>query len=116
MDHSEYLLVLAACVVTTLPLELAGARVYRRPARLARAILPVALVFLAWDVIAISARVWSYNPAFISRITMPWGLPLEEVLFFVVVPLCGILTYESVETVLARRRSVKDRLDRGARR
>ncbi|SFW86130.1 lycopene cyclase domain-containing protein [Amycolatopsis australiensis] len=96
MGRAEYLLVLGACVLVTLPLELAGARVYRRPARLARAVLPVALVFLVWDALAIAAGVWDFDPAFVSGLRVPFGIPLEEVLFFAVVPICGVLTYEAV--------------------
>ena len=62
MGKLEYLAVLGACVLVTLPLELAGARVYRRPRRLARAVLPVARVFLAWDAVAIAGGVWDYTP------------------------------------------------------
>lgn len=101
MGKWEYALVLACCVVITLPLEFAGARIYRRPGRTVRAILPVAVLFLVWDVLAIAAGVWGYTPRFLLGVTLPFGLPLEEVLFFVVVPLCGLLTYESVNTVLA---------------
>ena len=49
MEQFEYLLVLAGCLAITAPLEFFGARVYRRPVRLARAVLPVAPVFLVWD-------------------------------------------------------------------
>ncbi|MBE1495612.1 lycopene cyclase domain-containing protein [Amycolatopsis lexingtonensis] len=110
MGKLEYLLVLAACVVVTLPLELAGARVYRRPRRLARAVLPVAAVFLVWDAIAIAAGAWDFDPAFVTGVRLPLGIPLEEVLFFAVVPICGLLTYEAVQltgrlaTRLLRRR------------
>ncbi|MEU0795794.1 lycopene cyclase domain-containing protein [Amycolatopsis sp. NPDC005961] len=110
MGKLEYLLVLAACVVVTLPLELAGARVYRRPRLLARAVLPVAAVFLVWDAVAITAGVWDFDPAFVTGVGVPLGIPLEEVLFFVVVPICGLLTYEAVQltgrvvTRLLRRR------------
>ena len=105
MDHLQYLLVLAACLLVTLPLELTGSRVYRRPARLVRAILPAAVVFLVWDVLAIAAHVWSYDERFLVGLTLPFGVPLEEALFFVVVPLCGLLTFETVERMLARIRS-----------
>jgi lycopene cyclase domain-containing protein len=109
----EYLLVLAACLVVTLPLELAGARVYRRPRSLARAVLPVAAVFLAWDAVAIAAGVWDFDPAFVTGLRAPLGIPLEEVLFFVVVPICGLLTYEAVELTGRRlRRALRRRAPR----
>lgn len=113
MGRWEYLLVLGACVVVTLPLELAGARVYRRPRRLARAVLPVAVAFLMWDALAIAAGVWDFDPAFVTGLSAPFGIPLEEVLFFVVVPVCGVLTYEAVElTGNLLRRLVRPLLDR----
>lgn len=96
MGRAEYLLVLGVCVLVTLPLELAGARVYRRPGRLARAVLPVAVVFLGWDALAIAAGVWNFDPAFVTGLRAPFGIPLEEVLFFAVIPVCGVLTYEAV--------------------
>jgi hypothetical protein len=34
-----------------------------------------------------------------------FGLPLEELAFFVVIPLAGLLTYEAVGVVIRRRRS-----------
>ncbi|WP_250008280.1 lycopene cyclase domain-containing protein [Actinoplanes sp. M2I2] len=100
-DHWRYLLVMAACVAITLPLELIGARVYRRPRRWLRAVLPVLLVFLVWDVIATAAGVWSFNPAYLTGLTLPGRVPVEELLFFVVVPTCGLLTYETVTLMLA---------------
>jgi lycopene cyclase domain-containing protein len=112
MGGSEYLLVLGACLLVTLPLEVFGARVYRRPVRLLRAVLPVALVFLAWDAIAIAGGVWSFDPAFMTGLRLPFGVPLEEVLFFLVIPVCGVLTYEGVATTLQlvrRRRSAAPR-------
>ncbi|MEU5263785.1 lycopene cyclase domain-containing protein [Amycolatopsis sp. NPDC021455] len=97
MGKAEYLVVLAACVLVTLPLEFAGARVYRQPRRLARAVLPVALVFLGWDALAIAAGVWDFAPGHVTGIRAPFAVPLEEVLFFAVIPICGVLTYEMVE-------------------
>src|SRR6478609_7361396 len=102
MDHYQYLLLLAGCLAVTAPLELLGARVYRRPARLARALLPVALVFAGWDVVAVAARVWAYNPRYVTGWRLPFGLPVEEALFFLVIPVCAVLTYECVQ-VLTRR-------------
>jgi lycopene cyclase domain-containing protein len=102
MGHFQYLLLMAACLVLTAPLEALGARAYRQPARLARAVLPVALVFLAWDAIAIVGGVWSYNPRYITGVLLPFRIPLEELVFFLVVPVCGILTYGCVQAMLRR--------------
>jgi lycopene cyclase domain-containing protein len=102
MDHWQYLIVLAACLVITLPLEIFGDGVYRQWWRALRAVLPVAGLFLLWDEIAIGAHVWTYNPAYILGGAIPFRLPIEEVLFFVVIPVCGLLTFSAVSTILQR--------------
>lgn len=101
-DRWQYLIVLGLCVAITAPLEFFGPGVYRQPLRLLRAVLPVAAVFLVWDAVAIAAGVWTYNGAYISGLHIPFGIPIEEVLFFVVIPLCGLLTYNAVTAILAR--------------
>ena len=102
MDRYQYLLLMAACLLVTLPLEFVlGARVYRRPKRLLLALVPTVVLFSAWDVLGIVRDHWGYNPRFVSGIRV--GLmPLEELVFFVTVPICGLLTYEAVGQVLRR--------------
>lgn len=103
-DHWQYLILLGLCLAITAPLELFGDGVYRQARRAAIAVLPVATVFLIWDAVAIAARVWTYNGDYITGIELPPGIPLEEVLFFVVIPLCALLTYNAVTAILNRRR------------
>lgn len=100
MDRYQYLLLMAGCLVLTLPLEFVlGARVYRRPLRLLAALVPTVALFVVWDVVGIIRDHWGYNPAFISGVHL--GLmPLEELVFFVVIPICGLLTYEAVGSVV----------------
>lgn len=100
MDRLQYLLVMAACVLVTLPLEIAGARVYRRPVWFVKAVLPAAAVFLVWDAIAIAAEVWDFNARYVTGIVLPFGIPLEELVFFLVIPVCALLTYETVDRIL----------------
>src|ERR1700761_1050075 len=102
MDHYQYLILMAACLVATLPLEALGARVWRQPARLARAVLPVALVFLIWDALAIGGAVWPYNPRYVPGVDLPFRIPVEELVFFLAIPVCGILTFEGVQAVARR--------------
>jgi lycopene cyclase domain-containing protein len=102
VDHGQYLFVLAGCVLLTLPLEFLGARVYRRPARWAGAVLPVALVFAVWDALAIRGGVWNYDPRYLTGVLLPGAIPLEELLFFLVVPTCGLLTFGCVRAMLGR--------------
>ena len=105
MDHYQYLILMAACLVATLPLEALGARIWRQPARLARAVLPVALIFLVWDALAIAGHVWTYNPRYVTGVDLPFRIPVEELVFFLVIPVCGLLTYEGVQAVARRMRT-----------
>ncbi len=102
MDRWQYLAVLAGCLAITAPLEMFGTGVYRQPWRVVRAVLPVAAVFLLWDELAIGAQVWRYNPAYIIGRYLPVRVPIEEVLFFVVIPLCALLTYNAVSAIVDR--------------
>lgn len=103
MGHAQYLAVLAACVILTLPLEFViGARVWRSPRRLMKAIGPPLVIFLAWDFWATARHHWRFNRAFTTSLRLPTGLPVDEVLFFLVVPVCGLLTLEAVRILLRR--------------
>ena len=96
MDSLRYLAVLAACFAITLPLEFGlGARVYRRPRRLMSTVGPVLLVFAVWDLAATARGHWRFNEASILG-PRPLGLPIEEWLFFLIVPICAVLTYEAL--------------------
>lgn len=105
MDRYQYLLLMAACVAITLPLELVlGARVYRRPRRLVIVLLVVVAIFLVWDAIAIARDHWQYSERFTTGWLLPFGIPIEELAFFVVIPLCTLLTYEAVNALLRKGR------------
>ncbi len=99
----HYAGVLAACLAVTLPLELVlGARVYRQPRRLLLTLLIVGLPFLVIDWIAVGRGLWWYS----ERHTLGPALgrlPLEEIAFFVVVPLCALLTHGAVSAQPWRR-------------
>ncbi len=104
-DRYQYLLLMAGCVAVTLPLEFAlRARVYRRPVRLLAALVPVVALFVAWDVLGIVRGHWTYSAQYTTGVLLPFRVPLEELVFFVVVPVCGLLTFEAVGTVLERAR------------
>lgn len=97
--RATYLAVLAGCLAATAPLEAAlGTRVYRRPRRLARAVAPVALAFALADRAAFRRGWWRLDPAQTTGLRLPGGLPLEEALFFAVIPTCAVLTLEAVRS------------------
>ena len=102
LRHWSYVAMLLFCLAGTLPLVPAfRLRVLRQPRRLLVTIVVAAAPFVAWDLYATAAGHWRFDAAQ----TLPWrlaGLPLEEIAFFVVIPLVTVLTYEAVG--VARRR------------
>jgi lycopene cyclase domain-containing protein len=103
MDRYQYLLIMAACVVVTLPLEfLFRARVYRRPRRLLRAMWLPVLVYAVWDLVAIARGHWDFDERYVTGWVLPGDLPVEELAFFIVIPLCALLTFEASRHTLKR--------------
>ncbi|MBI1377589.1 MAG: lycopene cyclase domain-containing protein [Frankiales bacterium] len=106
MGHLAYLGVLALVVIGSTWLEVAlRTRVLSRWRRLLLTIGPVLVVFSLWDAYAVSAGHWSFDPARTTGVTVG-DVPLEELLFFVVVPVASLLTLEAVRS--ARRWEVGD--------
>jgi lycopene beta-cyclase len=104
LDRFQYLLLMGLCLLVTLPLEFVfEARVWRRPKRLLRALLPAFALFVVWDLWASSTGTWDFDPDYTIGLTLPGGMAIEELVFFTVVPICGLLTLEAVRNVLAGR-------------
>jgi len=103
MAHLTYLAVLAGCLLGAVWLEpVLRVGVLRQWRRLLLTLLPVVLVFGGWDVAAIAAHHWSYDRAQTTGVLLPGRLPLEELLFFIVIPVCAILGFEAVRKRLGR--------------
>jgi lycopene cyclase domain-containing protein len=103
MRHLAYLSVLAGCLAAAVWLEpIFKVNVFRRWRRLLLTLLPVVLVFVAWDLAAIAAGHWTFDPEQTTGIVFPGGLPLDELLFFLVVPVCAVLGFEAVRAVLRK--------------
>ncbi len=103
MDRYQYLGLMAACLVLTLPLEFVfRARVYRRPVRLLRALAGPAALFVVWDLVAIARGHWTFNPRYVTGWDIPGGVPVEELAFFVAIPICALLTFEASRRTLGR--------------
>jgi lycopene cyclase domain-containing protein len=69
--------------------------VYRRPRALLATIVPVVIVFGGWDLLAVRYGDWWYSGRYTLGVWLA-GLPVEEWLFFLVVPTCSVLTYEAL--------------------
>lgn len=101
-DPWQYLLLMAGCLLITAPLELLlRARVYARPKRLLLALAPVVVLYTIWDIVGIARHHWWYSPKFTTGWHVPGTpMPVEELVFFIVIPICGLLTYGAVGTCL----------------
>ena len=74
-------------------------RVLRRIKRALLSIIPVAIIFLVWDYYAVRSEHWFFDESQVVGIYGPSGIPLEEFLFFLIVPLAGLMTIEAVRAV-----------------
>jgi lycopene cyclase domain-containing protein len=73
-------------------------RFYRRWKSVFISIFLVGAVFVTWDIFFTRAGIWGFNPSYHASIVI-FNLPLEEWLFFIVVPYACIFIHYSLEFV-----------------
>lgn len=96
----SYVAILGFVMVGCLWLEVAlRTRVFRRWRRMMLSIAPALILFVIWDVYAIAQGHWWFDPDLILGIHLPGDLPLDEVLFFLAIPVAALLTLEAVRSV-----------------
>jgi lycopene cyclase domain-containing protein len=91
---SEYLIILAGSLL--FPLIYSFERqiaFYRKWPSLFPAILIVAVFFIGWDMVFTAKGIWWFNPANVGNLKIG-NLPVEECLFFIVIPYVSVFTYE----------------------
>lgn len=96
---SRYMLVLVISGVVPLVVSFyPPLHFYRHVRALLLTIAMIVLIFGLWDVYATWRGHWRFDPAAVwhARII---NLPLEEVLFFVVIPFCCIFTWEIINYI-----------------
>jgi len=100
LSHLAYISVLVFCLAGASWLEVVlRTRVFRRLRRLVLTLLPVVTVFAAWDLYAIAKGHWSFDAAHTTGLHLPGRMPIEELLFFIVIPVCALLSFEAVRAV-----------------
>lgn len=105
--RGEYLLLLILSLASVVILDrIAQLGVFRQWRRLLIALVPTALVILAWDLVGVLRWHWASNSAVLLG---PYGLgghiPLEEFLFPVVVAACALTIWELIGSRLRPRRA-----------
>lgn len=95
--QSEYFLVLAVSLAAPLILSFSKKLdFYKYPVRIITALLLPFLIFFIWDLVVTARGHWSFSPLYTTGFKI-FNLPIEEVLFFIVIPFCGLFTWESVK-------------------
>ncbi len=69
---------------------------------LVKATIFPALIFILWDIIFTKNGVWSFNHIYITGKNI-MGLPIEEILWFLVIPYCCVFIYECINHYLGPR-------------
>ena len=96
----SYIAVLVFIFLGTVWLEIIlKARVYQKLKRLILTIIPVVVLMVIWDYYAIINNHWFFDPEKTTGITLIGFLPLEELLFFIIVPIAALLSFEAVRSI-----------------
>ena len=96
--HYTYFLILAASLAGPLALSFdKKVAFYKNWKYVFPAMIIPALLYIVWDIYFTAKGVWSFNEIYITGIKL-YNLPLEEVLFFFIVPYCCVFIYACVRS------------------
>jgi lycopene cyclase domain-containing protein len=100
--HYTYFLILAASLAGPLALSFdKKVAFYKKWRYLFPAMLLPAALYILWDMYFTARGVWHFNQNYITGIKL-YNLPVEEVLFFFIVPYCCVFIYECIRTYFPR--------------
>jgi len=94
----EYFIFLFGCLIFPLLLTLFHPNLNLKK-NLKQAIIAIFITcipFWIWDIFAVIFGHWSFNPSFITGVYLV-NLPIEEVLFFVVIPFCCLTIWAEIK-------------------
>ena len=105
--HYTYFLILAASIAGPLALSFdKKVAFYKNWKYVFPAMLLPALLYILWDIYFTSKGVWSFNEDYITGIKLI-NLPVEEVLFFLLVPYCCVFIYACIRSYFPRLKNKK---------
>lgn len=95
-NHLTYFLILGASLLVPLSLSFdKKVSFYKKWKYLFTALILPVVIYIAWDVWFTSKGVWQFNEKYVTGAYL-LNLPVEEVLFFIIVPYCCVFIYECV--------------------
>lgn len=97
-SNYTYFIILAAAFTGPLLLSFdKKVAFYRKWKYVFPAMIFPAILYITWDIFFTAKGVWSFNANYITGIK--WNdLPIEEILFFFIVPYCCVFIYECILT------------------
>lgn len=96
--HYTYFLILAASLAGPLALSFdKKVGFYKNWKYLFPAMIIPALLYVFWDIYFTSIGVWHFNEDYITGIKI-FNLPIEEMLFFFIVPYCCVFIYACIRS------------------
>lgn len=102
MDRWLYLIIdLGAISIPLLASFHKRLRFDRQFVNLLPALLLTMLVFIPWDMAKTHFRIWGFNPRYITGFYIG-NLPVEEWLFFLVIPYACIFTYHALNVLISK--------------
>jgi lycopene cyclase domain-containing protein len=106
--HYTYFLILACSLAGPLALSFdKKVAFYKKWKYVFTAMILPALFYIVWDGYFAGENIWFFNADYIATKTNIYNLPVEEVLFFFVVPYCCTFIYECVKCYLPKLQSNK---------
>ena len=97
--HYTYFLILACSIAGPLVLSFdKKVAFYKKWKYVFAAMLLPALFYIVWDSVFTSINVWYFNKPYVLETTFIHNLPLEEILFFFIVPYCCTFIYECIRS------------------
>lgn len=102
LKNYTYLIVLIATIAAPLVLSFdKKVQYYKNLKYIFPAILVTSVIFWVWDIRFTAAQVWSFNPDFTLGKNF-YGMPIEEWLFFIVIPYSCVFIYEVIKFYLKK--------------
>lgn len=98
MEYSNFTYLFLLLITIAYPLAKSfesRLQMYKKLKYIIPAIIITAIAFLIWDIIFENHHIWSFSPAHTIGVNI-LGLPLEEWLFFFIIPYACFFIYETV--------------------